>query len=164
MASIVYPVILPAPLLDGLSRASSSSAKKEGPSKGPLVPFKWSDDGSDVWTLTWRFTPSQKRIFDDWWFNDLSNGSLWFDIGLPVGVDLKGQLRTQEANFNRETPETSYQGAFNRVTATLSVRDVYRDTVAFTDSLLDVVATGDDAIAVINQLEKLVNVELGGIA
>lgn len=164
MATQSYPTGMPDVLIASLSRTSVSPTKQVNPLKGPPVVIKWTDDQSDIWSITWRFSHSQKRAFDAWYFNNLNNGSLWFNINLPVGIDGKGQLRSQEANFNGVTPQGNSVDDAIHVTVSLIVRAVYRDTQEFTDGLLALIATGDDPDDIIDQLEQLVNVDLGEIA
>lgn len=163
MATVAYPTGLPDPLVAGLTRVGVSPTRQVGPIKGPPVVFKWTDDQSDLWTVTWRYSPAQKRAFDAWRFNSLDNASQWFDIDLPISADLKGQLRTVEANFAGESPQTSYRGGFVFVTVLLTVRSVFRDTKEFTNSYLALIANGSDPVETIDLLEKLVNVDLEGI-
>jgi hypothetical protein len=164
MATVAYPSELPYPLLTGLARRNSETGINQSGSDGPPDYVKWTDSDSNQWQVTWRFTPAQKRTFDAWYYTTLNNGSLWFDIELPIAVDSKGQNRAHEASLSGMSPPGSHQGAFIIVSAVLTVRNVYRDERSVTNSLLGLISTGDDPNEIVSLLEKLVNVDLGGIA
>jgi hypothetical protein len=164
MATENYPTGLPDHLLASQARQSTPASVQSNPVKGPPVNLKWTDDQPDVWNVTWRMSNSQLRAFDAWKFNNLKNGTVWFNILLPVGIDTTGEQRSQEANFMGSIPSKTKEGAFNLVSVVLTVRGVYRDTQEFTDSYLDLIANGDEPVATLAALEQLVNVDLAGIA
>lgn len=164
MATVDYPVGLPTPLISQLSRNDASGTITKGRVKGPPVVEKWTDNQVGAYSFVLSLSPTQKRAFDGWFFHNTDNGALSFNMDLPIGVDEKGQVRSVEVNFNGSAPATQHRAGRIRLSATVTMKSIFRDTKAFSDSYLALLSTGDDPLIIIAALEKLVNVDLGKIA
>lgn len=138
MAVIDYPInSLPLPINAGMQYQEIVPTTQVVPQKGAPIIYSWTDNQSVVYSVTWDLNEFQVRGLRGFYYNNLSNGSEWFNIQLPGFTDNAGELRLQEANFNGSEFSISNSDKRRIVTAALTVRDTYRDSDVQTNAVLD---------------------------
>lgn len=163
MASVDYPEGLPLALNNGLSYTWNSPTVETSPAKGPPIVEKWTDDQSNVYSLTWSMTEFQLRAFLGWYYQKLNNGSLWFNMQVPWSGSQGGDVREQECNFAGNVPDISHNGKRRQVTVDVVIRTPFRDDEGDVDSLLalaaEVEGNPEDFLL---QLEQFANEDMPG--
>lgn len=162
MAAVNYPDdALPLPVNVGLVTSEVVPTRQVNTSEGPPSVFKQTDNQVNLYSVTWSLTELELRGFRGFYYNNLSNGSLWFNIQLPGFTDNAGELRLQEANFSGAEFSIETTGKRRLVTTILTIRSPYRDTQDITDGVLALLETGDDPVEFLNRLEIFANDDLG---
>lgn len=159
----IYPAsVLPSPLVNHSAEWTSTN-RTSNPINGPAINERISDDSTYMYSVTWNMTQYQWRVFQGWFFHKINNGADWFDIDMPLFEDAKGGLKTVSANFMNDQPKPSRFGTRIIVTAKLSIRNlqVYRDTEAFIDQLIDFADNGYPELSgLITRLEQFSNFDM----
>ena len=87
-----WPASLPAPRFDGYSIAQTAAFTRSNMDSGTARQRRRFVSTPKQITVSWRVTTSQLKTFEDFFSDDLVEGTLWFTVPMASGAGLVSVL------------------------------------------------------------------------
>jgi len=128
----VWPYILPLPDVGGYSYEPQNATIRTEMEIGAKVRRRFTKHPTFI-SVSWRFNYSQQAFFEAWFFHELHDGSIWFQINLPTGDGLK----LYNARFIGNYKVTTYSNTYWLVSARLEIEQlkIYSQEELFAQAL-----------------------------